>query len=136
MHTAYIYSRHIKYTNMNVAGASSHDLGHHGRHTALSTPCFIDNTNDYELHDTTLADGANLYQLDSIQRCLSETEFSDLIHDFGVASANVLNPTHMLGCGDNGAEIDRAFDSRASDVFVRQEIYKLQDKLTPSSRPG
>ena len=87
-----------------------------------TTPCFIDNTNDYELHDTTLADGANLYQLDSIQRCLSETEFANLIHEFGVASANVLNPTHITGCGDNGAAIDRAFDSKAWDVFARQKI--------------
>lgn len=86
------------------------------------TGCFIDNSNDYQLHDTTFGDGANLYQLDSIQRCLSETEIANLIHEFGIASANVLNPTHMAGCGDHSADIERAFDSRAWDVLDRKEI--------------
>ena len=107
-----------------------------------TTRCFLDDTNDYELHDTTLwltARLCTLYQLDNIQRCLSETEFANLIHEFGVASANVLNPTLMTCCGDNDAAIDRAFDSRAWDVFARQkikiagQIYTIIKTGTPSS---
>ena len=101
------------------------------------TSCYIDNSNDYELHDTTFGDGANLYQLDSIDRCLSETEIGNLIHEFGVASANVLNPTHLTGCGDHGAELERAFDSRAWDVFAREElVVKIHGKLYTIIKTG
>ena len=86
------------------------------------TTCYIDQSQDNVLHDTAFGDGANLYQLDTIQRCLSETEIGCYIHEFGLPSANCLNPTHILGCGDNGEDIQRSFDSFAWDVFHRQDL--------------
>ena len=82
----------------------------------------IDRNADRVFHDTMFADGTNLYQLDHIQRCLSETEFARFIHQMGVMSVNNLNTTHLTGCGDDLEKIRRAFDSNAWKVFNRDTI--------------
>ena len=90
------------------------------------TSCFIDQSDDQVLHDTSFGDGPNLYQLDNIQRCLSEFEIGNFLHEFEVASANNINPTHVSGCGDNAKDINRAFDKRAWEVFGRRVLKNVR----------